>query len=117
MLLDDELDACRVYAMAFQLKELTIRFHRDVDRLLAFMNAPLLAITEQDRAAIEDEVVFDALRRAADETFGAASRIIPNAVDEAVRLILIHVAETSQSHRATLDLWACNAAGHSAKGH
>lgn len=118
MSFDDEFDATRVRAMAFQLKELTTRFHRSVGRRLASWDVPAHAITEHDRAAIESEVVFDALRHAAGETLGSAGKIIPNAVDEAVRLILIHVAETAPSRRGSPDFCGCGA-GHygSSKGH
>lgn len=118
MTFDEEFDATHVRAMAFQLKELTTCFHRSVGRRLAYWNVPPHAITEQDRAAIESEVVFEALRHAAGETLGSAGKVSPNAVDEAVRLILIHVAETTQSCRERLDFCGCEAwpAG-SSKGH
>jgi hypothetical protein len=114
MSFDEEFDATRVHAMAFQLKELTTGFHRSVGQRLASWNIPAHAITEQDRVAIENEVVFDALCRAGGESLGATGKIIPNAVDEAVRLILIHVAETAQSYREGPDCWSCDIA---AKGH
>lgn len=100
---DLENDARGLYSIAHQMRELTNRFHGMVGRRLAANHIRANAISEDDRVAIEGEVIFEAINRAASEPHSAARDIFENAVEESVRLILIHIVETTQLGRSTVE--------------
>lgn len=109
---DLDKDAMRLYSTALQFDDLAGCFHRAVTRRLASQDVAFDAITDDDRAAIESEVVLDAIHQAARETLSGARDIFPNAVDEAVRLILAHIAETSIVRRARSGPHICSTKAH-----
>lgn len=102
MIRDDDKDydaAICLQSTARQLDELAACFRRSVGRRLQAQEIAERAITTADREAIEDEVLLDAIHEASGKSLDQAHEIFGCAVDETVRLILVHISETSHPPR------------------